>query len=115
MGAYIWTEDIGDKFAAMQPADRITAALAGGERLHPNYREYLTRGVTVAWKNMPFTGGGWAVWSQEARSNHYPMLLKGDGPFLFAGEHMSYLTGWQEGAVRSAHFTLQDIAMRMRG
>ena len=115
VGAYIWTEDIGDKFAAMQPADRITAALAGGERLHPNYREYLTRGVTVAWKNMPFTGGGWAVWSQEARSNHYPMLLKGDGPFLFAGEHMSYLTGWQEGAVRSAHFTLQDIAMRMRG
>ena len=42
VGAYIWTEDIGDKFAAMQPADRITAALAGGERLHPNYREDLT-------------------------------------------------------------------------
>lgn len=115
VGAYIWSQDIGDKFAAMPPADRITAALADGERLHPDYRKYLTRGVTVAWKNMPFTGGGWADWSQDARSRYYPMLLKGDGPFLFAGEHMSYLTGWQEGAVRSAHFTLQDIAARMRG
>ena len=115
VGAYIWTEDIGDRFAAMPPADRISAALADGERLHPDYRKHLTRGVTVAWKNVPFTGGGWADWSRDARSNYYPTLLKGDGPFLFAGEHMSYLTGWQEGAVRSAHFTLQDIAARMRG
>jgi monoamine oxidase len=41
-------------------------------------------------------------------------LLRGDGPFLFAGEHMSYITGWQEGAVRSAHFVLREIASRMR-
>jgi monoamine oxidase len=43
------------------------------------------------------------------------MLLKGDGPFLFAGEHMSYLTGWQEGALRSAHYALRDIAARVKG
>jgi monoamine oxidase len=43
------------------------------------------------------------------------MLLKGDGPYLFAGEHMSFITGWQEGAVRSAHHVMEDIAVRMRG
>ena len=37
------------------------------------------------------------------------------GPFLFAGEHMSYINGWQEGAVRSAHYTLAAIAARMTG
>jgi monoamine oxidase len=42
-------------------------------------------------------------------------LLKGDGPFLFCGEHMSHVTGWQEGAVRSAHYALGDIGERMRG
>jgi monoamine oxidase len=115
VGAYIWTQDIGDRFAAMTPADRINAALADGERLHPNYRQHLTRGATVAWKDIPFTGGGWATWGQDARNRYYPALLKGDGPFLFAGEHMSYLTGWQEGAVRSAYFTLRDIAVRIRG
>jgi monoamine oxidase len=40
-------------------------------------------------------------------------LLQGDGPFLFAGEHMSYINGWQEGAVRSAHYSLKQIAERM--
>jgi monoamine oxidase len=42
-------------------------------------------------------------------------LLKGDGPFLFAGEHVSYVNGWQEGAVLSAHNSLRDIAARIRG
>jgi monoamine oxidase len=109
VGAYIWSEDIGDKFAGLTPAARIEAALADGERLHADYRTHLIRGVTVAWKNMPFTGGGWAIWSPEARAQHYPTLLKGDGPFLFAGEHLSYLTGWQEGALRSAHYVLGQI------
>jgi monoamine oxidase len=42
-------------------------------------------------------------------------LLKGDGPYLFAGEHMSFVTGWQEGAVRSAHKVLGDIGERIGG
>jgi monoamine oxidase len=115
VGAYIWTHDIGEKFAAMAPAARIEAGLADGERLHSGYRQHLTKGVTVAWKNMPFSGGGWATWDPAARAHYYPMLLKGDGPFLFAGEHMSYLTGWQEGALRSAHYALRDIAARVKG
>ncbi len=43
-----------------------------------------------------------------------PTLQNGDGPFLFAGEHVSYLNGWQEGAVRSAHYALGQIAARVR-
>jgi monoamine oxidase len=75
----------------------------------------LGQGVSVAWKNMPFSRGGWSEWSAEARAAGFPLLLKGDGPYLFAGEHMSFITGWQEGAVRSAHQVLEDIAGRMRG
>jgi monoamine oxidase len=115
LGAYIWSHDIGNKFTAMAPADRLDVALVDGERLHPTYRQHLTKGVSVAWKNIPFSAGAWAEWSGDARAAHYGTLLKGDGPFLFAGEHMSYINGWQEGAVRSAHYTLRDIAARMRG
>jgi monoamine oxidase len=114
VGAYIWTDDIGEKLAAVPPVARIEAALVDGERLHSGYRQYLTKGVTVAWKNMPYSGGGWATWGSDARAQHYPTLLKGDGPFLFAGEHMSYLTGWQEGALRSAHYALRDITARVQ-
>ena len=45
----------GEKFAAMSPAARLEAALADGERLHPDYRRHLTKGVSVAWKNIPFS------------------------------------------------------------
>jgi monoamine oxidase len=112
VGAYIWSEDLGDKFTAMPPAARLEAAQADGERLHPQYRRYLGGGVSVAWKNIPYSRGAWAEWDREARKTHYRRLLQGDGPFLFAGEHMSYITGWQEGAVRSAHYTLAQIAAR---
>jgi monoamine oxidase len=115
LGAYIWTDDLGEKFSAMPPAARLAAALADGERLHPSYRRHLTNGVSVAWKNIPFSGAAWAEWSRDARAAHYATLLKGDGPFLFAGEHLSYINGWQEGAVRSAHHTLRAIAERLRG
>ncbi len=115
VGAYIWSDELGKKFAAMPPAARLDAALADGERLHPDYRRHLSNGVSIAWKNIPFSGSAWAEWSREARATHYAVLLKGDGPFLFAGEHLSYINGWQEGAVRSAHYALQAIARQMTG
>jgi len=69
----------------------------------------------VAWPKVKFSRGAWAEWSREARASHYETLLAGDGPFLFAGEHLSWINGWQEGAVRSAHAALSAIAERMRG
>jgi monoamine oxidase len=113
VGAYIWSEDIGDAFAAKPLPQRLTDTLADVAHLHPAAPRFLGRGVSVAWKNIPYTQGGWAEWSREARATQFPLLLKGDGPYLFAGEHMSYITGWQEGAVRSAHHVLGDIAARM--
>ena len=103
VGAYIWSEDIGDKFAAMPPADRLAAALADGERLHPDYRRHLTNGVVRGLEEHPVQRR--RLGGVEPRRSHeaLPTLLKGDGPFLFAGEHMSHINGWQEGAVRSAH------------
>ena len=35
------------------------------------------------------------------------MLLEPDGPIYLAGEHMSYLNGWQAGALESARVVAQ--------
>jgi monoamine oxidase len=115
VGAYVWSEKEGNAFAAKSPEQRLEDALADGEVLHPGYRTWLTRGVTVAWPKVPFSLGAWAEWSTQARARHYKALLDGDGPFLFAGEHMSWINGWQEGAVRSAHVALGAIGERLRG
>jgi monoamine oxidase len=113
VGAYIWSEAIGNAFAAKPVAQRVRDVLGDVTHLHPDALRWLGQGVAVAWKNVPYTRAGWAEWSKAARDTHFPVLLKGDGPFLFAGEHMSFITGWQEGAVRSAHHVLGDIAARM--
>lgn len=114
VGAYIWSDDLGNAFAAKPLAQRLRDTLDDLAQLHPDAAHWLGQGISVAWKNIPYTKGGWAEWSREARATEFPLLLKGDGPYLFAGEHMSFITGWQEGAVRSAHKVLGDIADRMR-
>jgi monoamine oxidase len=113
VGAYIWSDDVGNAFAAKPLAQRLRDTLDDLVRLHPQAPGLLRHGVSIAWKNVPFTRGAWAEWSREARATQFPRLLAGDGPYLFAGEHMSFITGWQEGAVRSAHKVLGDIAERM--
>jgi monoamine oxidase len=114
VGAYIWSDDIGNAFAAKPLSQRLSDTLDDVAHLHPQAPRFIGHGVSVAWKNIPYTRSGWAEWSREARATQFPLLLKGDGPYLFAGEHMSFITGWQEGAVRSAHKVLGDIAERMR-
>jgi monoamine oxidase len=114
VGAYIWSDDLGDAFAEKPPARRLSDTLDDVAHLHPQAPRFLDQGVSVAWKNIPYSRGGWSEWSSEARRTHFPTLRNGDGPYLFAGEHMSFVTGWQEGAVLSAHEVLKSIAQRMR-
>lgn len=52
-------------------------------------------------------------WSENQRSTDYAELCKPDGPFYFAGEHMSYINAWQEGAALAAHEAIQLIQARV--
>ena len=59
-------------------------------------------GISVGWHREPATLGCFALWSDEARKQHYKNLCALDGRIVLAGEHASYLPAWQEGAVLSA-------------
>ncbi|SEP45065.1 monoamine oxidase [Rhodospirillales bacterium URHD0017] len=115
VGAYIWSNDPARRFTAMAPAERHAAAISDGERLHPGYERLVGPAASVAWAKIPYSLGAWIEWEtiSGARQAEYPTLLAGDGPFYFAGEHMSYVTAWQEGAVQSAHYTVSRIAERV--
>ena len=110
LGGYIWTTELGAFFAALAPAERLRLAAAEGERLHAPYAAELGEGIAVSWPKVPFSAGAWCQWSAAARREHYPVLLEADGPFHFAGEHLSDLPGWQEGAVLSAHRAVAGLA-----
>jgi len=113
IGAYIWSDDIAERVGALPPSERLALAVRNGERLHERYAEHLTHGVSVAWHKVPENRGAWVGWTSETRASAYAALCRPDGPFHLAGEHLSYVTGWQEGAVLSAHAAVTAIAARV--
>ena len=116
VGAYIWDNPIGEAWGALSSEQRLAKAIEEGTAIHSNYAEELTSasGVTIAWEKVPYSRGGWADWEDEQREGAYQVLLQPDGPIFLAGEHLSYLTGWQEGAVRSALTAVESIASRVQ-
>jgi monoamine oxidase len=93
--------------------ERIEFALAAGEKIFPAYRESFESGFSVAWHRVPYNLGAWAEWSDEARKTAYPVAFEGDGLVLLAGEHMSYLPGWQAGAIESSWQQIAKIHRRL--
>ncbi|SDB45342.1 flavin monoamine oxidase family protein [Belnapia rosea] len=110
IGAYIWEDSIGERFAARSPAERAAVIAADGEALHPGLGREVAAPVSVAWSRMPRARGAWVDWTAEQRRSLYPLLRKPEGPYHFAGEYLSWFTGWQEGAVLSAWAALEGMA-----
>jgi len=103
-------------FGNLSLDERLEEALRGGERLHPRFREFVPKsgGLSIAWQQVPFLEGGWADWDRnnEAHKKAYARLLFPDQRFFVAGDQMSYLPGWQEGAVLSADHVIAQITRR---
>jgi monoamine oxidase len=110
VGAYIWDDDVAVRFAGLAPEARAAAMAADGEVLHPSYAREVSAPVSVAWARMPRARGAWAEWTTAQRAREYPLLRAPEGPYHFAGEYLSWLTGWQEGAVLSAWNALEVLA-----
>lgn len=109
LGAYIRDDSTGQKYAMMTFKQRLESAIACGEKIHENYRLEVKHGISLSWPQMPYTRGGWATWDESSRKTHYQVLTKNDGPLYLAGDQISYLQGWQEGSVLSAHAVISEI------
>ncbi len=101
LGAYIWGLNAME-FTSMTPGERVQKAVEYGSQIHPQYKTEFDNGVAVAWHRVPFTQGCYGMWTTEARARHYDDLCAIDGRIALAGEHASFIGGWQEGAVTSA-------------
>lgn len=102
LGAYLFDGPNAYEFTSMHPDERVARAVEFGARLHPQYGSEYENGIAVAWHRVPFTLGCAGNWSEEARAEHYDNLCQIDGRIVLAGEHVSYIPAWQEGAILSA-------------
>jgi monoamine oxidase len=115
VAAYVagWTnQDNPQKFAALSHEERLRISRESVEALHPGKSRLLSKGVTVGWGDVPWSEGVGAVgrdFGPEKRSARYEELFKPEGPIVFAGEHLSYVGLWQEGAALSAHEALRIV------
>ena len=114
LGAYAFDESRGQRLTRLSPVERIEAALAQGERVHPEYRQLVGRGVSVAWYRMNHVLGCSTRWTDEAMRDHFATLQNPAGRHYMVGDQISYHPGWQEGAIRSAYHALEDIDRRER-
>ena len=98
--------------SALSPGERAEFALRAGEKIFAAYRSAYESAFSVAWHRVQYSLGGWAEWNPAARASAYPLLLEGEGRVLLAGEHLSYLTGWQAGAIESAWQQVEQLHRR---
>ena len=96
---------------AMSREQRAESGLENGEKLHPGQfrNHYDGTAIFVDWEHVPYSMGGWESWSEEARREHFPVLLEPQGRVFFAGAYISYLTGWQAGAIESAWYQVEQL------
>src|ERR1051325_82325 len=118
-GAYNYDDEGGPQNATnygdMTPAERLDHAWKGLKKVHPevtNADVPKELGISIAWQNIPYQRGGWA--KDWGCGDQIPSVLLSAAErsrrFWVAGDQVSYLSGWQEGAVRSACHVLEQLA-----
>ena len=95
----------GDSLAAQTPQQRINTVVSQAGNVHPGFGGEVARGISVAWPKVPYQLGAWGV-------SDPGVLLTPDENIFFAGEHLSILQGWQEGAILSAYHAIDGIVAR---
>ena len=113
VGGYVggWTHrDTPEAFVAKPISEQIAISRGSIEAMHPGRSRLLSSPVAVNWGQVRYSEGVGAIapdWGEHKRGMRYEELLRPEGPILFAGEHLSYIGTWQEGAAVSAHEALK--------
>jgi len=98
----------------MSPDARTAMALERGSRIHGQpYNDEFETAFSVSWDRVRYSMGGWSGWSSDARQQFYPTLLEPDGRVYLAGEMLSYVPAWQEGAISAAWMQIEKLHARV--
>jgi monoamine oxidase len=106
--------DTATRIGDLSPDDRIALALERGARIHGQpYMDEFETGFSVSWDRVRYSHGGWSGWSSENQQQYYPTLLEPDGRVYMAGEMVSHVPAWQEGAIAAAWMQIEKLHARV--
>lgn len=112
LGAYVIGGAAAYEFTSLPPAERVKWAVKFGAQIHPQYEKEFENGVAVGWHRQPWILGCSAAWGNDLRAKHYENLREIDGRIVFAGDHLSNLVAWQEGALTSSLDAISRLHQR---
>ena len=112
LGAYVFDGPNSFEFGAMAPEERVRRAVEYGSQIHPQYAHEFDNGMSVAWYRVPGNHGCYGKWTDALRDQHYKALCQVDGRIALAGEHVSHIPAWQEGAILSSLDAIRRLHAR---
>jgi monoamine oxidase len=83
------------------PAEIQRLALEHGTRVHPQYPTEFETAFSVTWARVPWSRGSWRSESSTA-GQALAALREPDGRIYFAGDYMTDMSSWMQGAFESA-------------
>lgn len=93
------------------PAEIQRLALEHGVRVHPQYPAEFETAFSVSWARAPWNRGSWRSESDAAEEALAP-LRQPDGRVFFAGDYMTDMSSWMQGAFESARTVAMAIHQR---
>ena len=113
LGAYVGRGSTADELATKSLPEQFELSRAAIEGLHPGRSHELEKPMAIAWSKVPYSLGIGARYQTDNDPN-YATLAEPDGPFYFAGEYLSHVGAWQEGAILSARRAINMLDKHRR-
>jgi monoamine oxidase len=93
------------------PAEIQRLAIEQGARVHPQYPGEFESAFSVTWARVPWNRGSWRSESGAAHEA-LAILRQPDGRVHFAGDYMTDMSSWMQGAFESARQVAMDVHAR---
>jgi monoamine oxidase len=106
VGAYVFKSDAALRFTHMPYQQRLAEVVKQADQIHPGFSNQVETGVTVAWRNMNHMLGCAAHVAGPESEDVLRTLKQPAGRHIMMGDQTTHHSGWQEGAVGSAHAAL---------
>jgi len=117
VAGYLMDERMVPSFSGLSLEQKFAASRAAMEKLHPGHGKELRNPVYCGWKHVKWNEGSWVMGTAPGGFGDfdgYDVVIEPDGPIFLAGDTVSHVIGWQEGAALSARRAVGMICDRVK-
>lgn len=113
VAGYLFDERQVPGFSEWTLEQKFAASRSSIEKLHPGHGKDLHDPVFCGWKHVRWNEGSWIL-NYGGGLSGYEVVIEPDGPIYLAGDTVSNIVGWQEGAALSARRAVGMICDKVK-